>query len=387
MTTVTIEGELIVRLDCSARRVRQVTVRSTRPMIAARVLAGRTPADAAAMVRRLFSICSGAQGAAAVAALDAAGAIGRKREPGNRDREVMLEALQDTFWHLLIDWPNTMGQASCATPVAAARFQIASSMRTTDGTPRPGDVVAMRELGERLSAIATQSVYGMPPATWLELDGVEALQAWCARGGTVPATLLGQVLAEQPTLGRSATPLLPSPQRESLLRFVVPAMRGDPAFSSAPTWAGAAVETGGLARMCNEPLVIALQRRFGHAVVTRITARLVELARWLLELRAGDEAPAASPRVLSVPLGSGEGVAAVETARGMLLHRARLVDQHVADYQIVAPTEWNFHPGGALATGLVGLEADDDAQLQGAARLAVHALDPCVAFRVEVDHA
>ena len=100
-----------------------------------------------------------------------------------------------------------------------------------------------------------------------------------------------------------------------------------------------------------------------------------------------DAAPAPSPRVLSVPLGNGEGLAAVETARGMLLHRARLVDQHVADYQIVAPTEWNFHPGGALATGLVGLEAREDVQLIGATRLAVHALDPCVAFRIEADHA
>jgi Ni,Fe-hydrogenase I large subunit len=189
VTTVAIEGELIVRLDCAARRVRQVTVRSTRPMIAARLLAGRTPADAAGMVRRLFSICSGAQGAAAAAALAAAGATGRMPEPGYRDREVMLEALQDTFWHLLIDWPNTMGQAPCATPVAAARFQIASSMRTTDGTLRPLDRTALRALGERLSAIAAQTVFGMPPATWLEFDDVEKLQAWCTRGETVPAAL------------------------------------------------------------------------------------------------------------------------------------------------------------------------------------------------------
>jgi hypothetical protein len=385
VTTVAIEGELIVRLDCAARRVRQVTVRSTRPMIAARLLAGRTPADAAGMVRRLFSICSGAQGAAAAAALAAAGATGRMPEPGYRDREVMLEALQDTFWHLLIDWPNTMGQAPCATPVAAARFQIASSMRTTDGTLRPLDRTALRALGERLSAIAAQTVFGMPPATWLELDDVEKLQAWCTRGETVPAALLGQVLAEQPRLGRSATPLMPAPRFESLLRIVVPAMRGDPAFAGAPTWAGAATETGGLARMCHEPLVVALQERFGNAVPTRITARLTELARWLLELDQEDAAPA--PRVLSVPLDNGEGLAAVETARGLLLHRARLVDQRVADYQIVAPTEWNFHPGGALATGLVGLEAGEDIPLFGAARLAVHALDPCVAFRIEADHA
>ena len=384
--TVTIEGELTVRLDCSARRVRQVIVRSTRPVIAARVLAGRTPADAAAMVRRLFGICSGAQGAAAAAALVAAGAAGRAQDGGHSDREVMLEALQDTFWHLLIDWPNTMGQAPCVTPVAAARFQIASSLRTTDGTPRPHDALAMRALGERLSAIAAQTVFGMAPAAWLEIDGVETLRAWCARGGTIPATLLGQVLDEQRTLCRSATPLLPASHRESLLDIVVPAMR-QPAFSGAPTWAGAAMETGGLARMRNEPLVIALQDHFGNTVVTRITARLTELARWLRELSGADTASAPTPRVLSIPLGPDEGLAAVETARGMLLHRARVVDQRVAEYQIVAPTEWNFHPAGALATGLVGLETGDDAQLHSAARLAVHALDPCVAYRIEAEHA
>jgi Ni,Fe-hydrogenase I large subunit len=93
------------------------------------------------------------------------------------------------------------------------------------------------------------------------------------------------------------------------------------------------------------------------------------------------------PRVQSIALGNGEGLAAVETARGLLLHRARLQEQCVVDYQIVAPTEWNFHPDGALVRGLEGLEAGEEQHLVGAARLAVHALDPCVAFRVEMAHA
>ncbi len=71
----------------------------------------------------------------------------------------------------------------------------------------------------------------------------------------------------------------------------------------------------------------------------------------------------------------------------MLLHRARLDGQRVVEYQIVAPTEWNFHPAGALVSGLTDLEADDETQIIGLARLAAHALDPCVAFRIEADHA
>jgi len=382
-----IEGELIVSLDCEARRIRQVTVRSTRPMVATRLLSGKTAVEAAFIVPRLFSICGGAQGSAAAAALAAAGATGPAFEFGSRDREVMLEALQDTFWHLLIDWPNTMGTAPSATAVAAARFQIASSMRAGDGTPRLHDAAAMRELGLRLSTIAAQSIFGMPPAAWLELDGLAALQAWCDRRETIPAILLGHVLADRPTLGRSETPLMPPVQCDSLLSVIVPAMRDDPAFSRAPSWAGAAVETGGLARMCREPLVRTVQQKFGNAVVTRVVARLAELARLLLELVGTDPRTDMPPRVQSLALGKGEGLAAVETARGLLLHRVRLLEQCVSEYQIVAPTEWNFHPDGALVRGLAGQEADDEQHLVGSAQLAVHALDPCVAFRVEANHA
>jgi hypothetical protein len=384
---VALEGELIVRIDWRGRSVRQVTVRSTRPMIAARALAGKTAADTAAMVPRLFSICSGAQGAAAAGALGAAGASGQPFESGSRDCEVMLEALQDTLWHLLIDWPNTMGSAPCTTAVAAARFQIASAMRATDGTPRFNDAVAMRELGVRLSTIAAKAIFGMPPTAWLELANVDALEAWCSRRETVPALLLGQVLAGGPTLGRSTTPLMPAALREELLRVIVPALRDDPTFALAPAWAGAPVETGGLARMRNKPLVRALQEKFGNAVVTRIVARLTELALLMLELTGIHTPTDMPPRVQRLTLGEGEGLAAVETARGLLLHRACVRGQRVVDYQIVAPTEWNFHPGGALASGLEGLEAEDEQQLIRSTRLAVHALDPCVAYRVEVGHA
>ena len=133
-----IEGELIVRLDCREQRVRHVTVHSTRPMVAARLLGGKSAVDAVAMVPKLYSVCAGAQGAAAAAALAAAGATGlRAADLPVRDREVLLESLQDAFWHLLIDWPNAMGSAPSSTPVAAARFEIAASMRTADGTAAP----------------------------------------------------------------------------------------------------------------------------------------------------------------------------------------------------------------------------------------------------------
>jgi Ni,Fe-hydrogenase I large subunit len=67
------------------------------------------------------------------------------------------------------------------------------------------------------------------------------------------------------------------------------------------------------------------------------------------------------------------------------VHRIAIQAGRVADYRILAPTEWNFHPQGAAALGLATLPDADDATLRRLAGLFVTALDPCVAYDVRLD--
>jgi len=169
---VTIEGELVVRLDCAGRSVRAVTVRSTRPFAAARVLRGRTPADAVATVPRLFSVCGRAQEAAAASALSAA--RGGAEDAGTRAarvRDVRLETIQEYFRRILVDWPEAMGRAPATAPVAAALRSIARATRTT------GDAALAREL----AGIAAHHVYGAAPDDWLAEDAVDAPSSYAQR--------------------------------------------------------------------------------------------------------------------------------------------------------------------------------------------------------------
>jgi Ni,Fe-hydrogenase I large subunit len=199
--------------------------------------------------------------------------------------------------------------------------------------------------------------------------------------------LLGVLLDTMPNLGCSDVPLMPFPAREALMQTVFPAMSGQPEFSRAPTWDGTPVETGALARMRSQPLVAELAARDGNSVATRMTARLAELATLLQELAAGPMDERSTSWIQAMTLAPDEGVGAVQTARGLLLHRVRLAGGRVAHYQIVAPTEWNFHSDGALVRGLRGLVTDDIPILEQRARLVVQALDPCVACTIEVGHA
>jgi len=382
-----IEGELDVRLAWDGRSVRGVSIASSRPFAAARVLAGMAAADASATVARLYSICGCAQETASARALDAAAGV--DPAPANEAGAVpvALEAIQEYLWRVLIDWPQAMGRDANVPPVADARRRIADaqkSYRAASGEAIPAEDVAA--LAPALHAIAATHVYGTTPEAFLALADAAALEGWIERAGTLPAALLGTLLDSLPTLGRSDVALMPALSRDDFVARVLPGL-DRPDFARVPHWAGAVVETGALSRMQALPLVAALRARHGNSVAVRMTARLAELALLLARLSLPRTGGDAQRLIEAFPTAHGEGIASVQTARGLLLHRARVEDGRVAGYQIVAPTEWNFHPAGALARGLEGMRADDEATLLRHARLVVQGLDPCVACRIEVGHA
>lgn len=377
---MSIEGEIRVTLHWDGQRVRHVGLASTRPLAAARLLVGRTPAEAAALVPRLYALCGQAQGAACAAALRAAAGHDGTAEglPEVSAWTVVLEALQETLWRLLIDAPRSLAlppQATAVAPVRAAVARAIAALKAQPGESR----AALAAAAGALSEVAREHVYGAPPTAWLEHSDPAAFDAWRDAAATLPARVLARLAVTSPGLGRSDTALMPGLDDEAWWSAVVPALQHDPLFAQAPNWDGRPVETGALSRQQTQPLVAALIVREGHSAATRFAARLVEAATLLAEAGA-----APSGWVQAWPLPGGTGLAAVQTARGLLVHHVRLAQGRIADYRIVAPTEWNFHPQGALARGLVGTESPDEHTLVARAGLAVQALDPCVGFRVEV---
>ncbi len=382
-----LEGELVVRLFVDGSVAREVTIRSSRPLAAARVLCGRPVREAAALVPRLYSVCARAQGAAAAAALDAA--QGRRSVDALAARElaVRLETLQEGLFRLLVDLPQAVGLAAELPPVAGARRAVAAALAALDAGGDPAAIGGVA--ADALGPVFAAHVHGLSPRQWLALTDAAAVDSWAAASATAPAAVLRTLAAEAPGLGRSDVAQLRVEGAAARAAGLLPAMDAQPAFAHVPRWHGAPAETGSLARRHAHPAVASLVARDGATAAVRIVARLADLAALLVGLDGGgDGQPAAEARwvdaVAPVP---GEGFAVVETARGLLVHRARVDGDVVAAYAIVAPTEWNFGADGPLVRGLAGLSAADDATFERHARLAVHALDPCVACRIEVTHA
>ena len=82
----------------------------------------------------LFSICSCAQGTAAVQALAGAGA---RVDGATTAIDAILETVQEYFWRLLIDWPQTMRHGIDAASVADVRRKIAARRSGRDAKTRP----------------------------------------------------------------------------------------------------------------------------------------------------------------------------------------------------------------------------------------------------------
>jgi Ni,Fe-hydrogenase I large subunit len=133
--------------------------------------------------------------------------------------------------------------------------------------------------------------------------------------------------------------------------------------------------------MSSQPFVGHVIGRAGCSAVARLLARVVEL----VSLMRPDRRPRTSSCGAAAP-GPGRGLGWVETARGLLVHSVELATGRVKHYRIVAPTEWNFHPRGALPAGLAGTAAADAGEVKRLVELVVQSLDPCVEARVEVAH-
>jgi Ni,Fe-hydrogenase I large subunit len=163
-------------------------------------------------------------------------------------------------------------------------------------------------------------------------------------------------------------------------------------WCKAPRLDGRVMEVGALARQLvdGHPLIRDLVARDGGNVRNRVLARLLEIARVLPVME--DWARALRPRepfCLQADMpDEALGYGMVEAARGSLGHWLKIRRGRILNYQVVAPTTWNFSPRdaqgtpGALEQALVGAPLRDGESEPVAAQHIVRSFDPCMVCTV-----
>lgn len=334
-------GRIDISLHWDGTCMTRVHLASSRPQ-AARALIGRPVAQALDWVPLLFSLCGRAQALCARAAAAAAGA-GPGVAPEDGRVALAAEMAFEHLWRLWVDWPALLGLPGRR----AELVRLAPVLRACTGRAR-ADAAA-----DALTPVLAAMHAGEAESWFAALDRIERRAS--------------------PDQGTS---LLPELSLLALRAHLPPAL--DEAFARAPSYDGLPAENSVLQAHVSEANVAGFLAQ-GRPIAARLAARLAHLATCQAVLNGA----AAPDWVAALQLGPGEALARVSTARGVLLHRIRVVDGKMADYMIAAPTEWNFQPA-VLGALFEGRRYASEADLAVHAEAAVLALDPCVERRIAV---
>jgi Ni,Fe-hydrogenase I large subunit len=171
-----------------------------------------------------------------------------------------------------------------------------------------------------------------------------------------------------------------------------PGMQDGYSWCKAPRLNGQTMETGALSRQLidGHPLIRDCVARSGGNVENRVLARLLEVAILVPHMQAWSESlDLGEPfRHHGKGLPDGQSVGLVEAARGSLGHWLSVKNGVIENYQIIAPTTWNFSPRdgqglpGPLEQALVGAGLREGEVDPVSVQHIVRSYDPCMVCTV-----
>ncbi len=327
-----------------------VDIHQQRPAIA-RALVGLPAHVALQRIPGLLPICGGAQAIAAARAV--AAAQGSPQQPeADPDSSLWQEQALACGWRLSVDWPDLLGE----TRQMAVLKQL---YQAQDDSQRAA------ALGQMLNG----------------LDGVHSLGellAWVQDSDCLAARVVRR--ASEAAIDQATVLPLPALDAAGLRLKAGAALAGEPFDPLDP--AGSPLEVGPLA-MGRDPLVPELRGEMGSTVTSRLLAQVLDgrfIARALLQNRAEQQPASASGDWSLARAGNANsGMGCAVTARGPVFHQVRLAagedaaTDTVADWRVLAPTDWHFGRRGPVVRELANLATPTREQVA----LVVASYDPC----------
>ncbi len=386
--------QISLKIYVQNAQVERVGIESSRTTMAAKILEGKSPKEACKLLPLLFSLCRTAQLQAGLAAFEEA--LGYIPSPAHQTaRQILLtcEGISEHLTRILVDWAALAGVESDMATLRDLRTQLSAfnqylfkdGMTDTIGGPKLSkESTALKETISGLNAQIDQLVFAQTADCFLSLSTASDFADWMASQKTAPMKCL-TIWQENGLLeGNWPTPRLLPTLQEALIKKEMDGDHAD-AFIAQPTFEDTPAETGPFARQLSHHLIKDMVSTHGSGPLSRFAAKLIDLAYMSVELRnLADRLEQEHDLFHTKALHC--GVAKVEAVRGQLCHHICLDPETdiIQRYRILAPTEWNFHPDGPLSAALVGTDGTDLNKVEQRARLAVLALDPCVASQIVV---
>lgn len=393
---MTIGAEQIsIKLSTAGQKVTQVDILSQRTPMAARILEGKTPDEACALLPLLFSLCGNAQLQAGLIAFEEAlGLVASPAHQGARDLLLCAEGVSEHTTRMLVDWPPLTLLDSDTATVRDLRAFLASFKHhifqdgQNDRIGGASMALNIDLLTSHVHAVEQKlkdSVFHVDLSSFLDFTSQDQFLNWLESSPTRPAQCLKYWMNEgylNDTWPKANQ--LPAFDKD----FINDKLDDDNAdpFINHPTYQGNTCETGPYERQHHHPLIVDMMQKGSSSALRRFCAKLLDLAQLGIDMQTALTNIVQDQELFHTKaLHKGTGI--VHAVRGQLCHRVWLdpKSQTIQRYRILAPTEWNFHPSGILKDILLDSDAQDIERLKHSARLAVMALDPCVGCDIVIE--
>ncbi len=386
--TYSVEGEIVIDLFPEGNDVHRVAISSSRPLQVAQMFIGKSPEQVLAIMPMVFIICGVAQSRAALSAFQHNLTIDKDpKQEIAREILVHIETAREHLMRLFLDWPNLLNMSCDKSSLLFINGLIEKFRRKLFGNEKIFSLTNpeiksnnVHKLVQSFDHFLQEHLFSMPCQNWLHNRDIVD---WMNKTDTLAATAIEIIQHMGPCAFANLTPRhLPELCDEELLKR----FNADDAeqFIAQPNWLGNHFETTCLSRQFNKPLLKSLAEFPENALVLRWISRLVELAETpeklsllCTMLQNEDYSAYQFPDINS-------GISQIETARGRLIHRVEMDKGLVSQYQILAPTEWNFHPKGIVAESLALINSRDRNEISTLAHLFINAIDPCVGYELNI---
>lgn len=390
-----IEGQLDINLYPQRKNGAHVELSSSRPLHAAKIFVGKTPQQVLSIIPLLFSICGIAQSRTALTAIEQNLKIGSAPELEiARDMLVLVENAKEHLFRLFVDWPKLfdLKTNNSNLPYLSQIITEFKSILFENGEAFSLDSELNSSLKNtnylitKLDQYLQQHVFCQSTKDWLKIKNSKTLQLWAQQCDTVAANSIN-IIFQQDWASQGGAECAPLPLLDGADLLKQFNAADAEKFIALPQWQGHCCETTTLTRQFEQPLIQALYKEFQATLITRWVARLVELATIPQQLRnmLQQLIDAETTTANTENKNHVQGLAQIEAARGRLVHRVNIEQGVISNYQILAPTEWNFHPQGLVAKSLDSLVSNaENENLEKLAHLMINAIDPCVGYQLRI---
>jgi len=388
-----IEGEIKISVVARSGQVESVSITSTRPLHITKLFAGKSIDSVADIMNAIYHLCNTAHRFAFLRLLDESTVIKlSQNEIKAYELLLDLETIREHCFSIASKWnqdaegtvnSNIINLLSTLKEINATLFLNTDPLSLVDKELQAFDSIEILTL--KLEQQLQNLLLGFKCNAESVFKDMNSFNNWLKVGKSQGATFLNYLLQHQLNkIGNIEAFHLPDLDPKNISDFLY-----NDAYIQQPNYQDITYETTPYSRQSNHQLIKQLVNINGNGVFTRAASQLLEVFELLNKVKCNYRN--IETEIISYnfqfPVLETSALVQLEAARGRLVHQLSIKDEKIKSYQILAPTEWNFHPEGVLNHMIRSLNFTDKEDLISKVKLLVNAVDPCVGYSVEIDHA